>query len=35
VKKGLNPMLNAISAIFILATAVLVVAAHSINRVTR
>ena len=33
VKKGLNPMLNAISAIFIVATAVLVVIANSINRV--
>jgi spermidine/putrescine transport system permease protein len=35
VKKGLNPMLNAISALFIVATAVLVVAANSINRVKR
>ena len=33
VKKGLNPMLNAISAIFIVATGVLVVVANSINRV--
>ena len=35
VKRGLNPMLNAISAVFILGTAVLVVAAERIRRINR
>jgi spermidine/putrescine transport system permease protein len=33
VKRGLNPMLNAISALFILGTAVLVFAAERIRRI--
>jgi spermidine/putrescine transport system permease protein len=35
VRKGLNPMLNAISAVFIAATAVLVVVADRIRRINR
>ena len=35
VKKGLNPMLNAISAIFIAATAILVIAAEWVKRLNR
>lgn len=35
VKKGINPMLNAISAVFILATALLVVLAERIRRMNR
>ena len=35
VKKGLNPMLNAISAVFIVATAALVLAAERIRRINR
>ena len=35
VKRGLNPMLNAISTVFILATAVLVLAAERIRKINR
>jgi spermidine/putrescine transport system permease protein len=35
VKKGLNPMLNAISTVFILGTAALIFAAERIRRINR
>ena len=35
VKRGLNPMLNAISTVFILGTAVLVLAAERIRKINR
>jgi ABC-type spermidine/putrescine transport system permease subunit II len=35
VKRGVNPMLNAISAVFIIATAILVVLAERIRRFNR